>query len=483
MSPYQTRPASQVRATSLGDRQTMAQLFRLDLLAPALLAVQSRLRHGFVVLALALAALAGAALTPAVAGPVIVADIDSGRVLYAKQATDPWYPASVTKLMTAYLTLHALRAGQLRPDAPLTVSARAAAVIPSKMGFKPGVEVTVDNALKMMLVKSANDMAVVLAEGVGGSVENFAGMMNQAAEELGMGQSHFVNPNGLPDPGNRTSARDLAVLARTMLRQFPEYAQYFNIEALQMGKRVYKNTNGLVGRYPGVTGMKTGFICASGFNVVATAQRGGRRLLVVVLGAHSGVERTLIAASLFDRGFADSGWGGPGTLDTLPLPTSASPPDMRDAICGAGRGARGEEEAENAPQSASPLFALFKGGASDWETPVAGRTLPPRAALAAVPVFVGRYPGAPATAVAARRGQAQKGETASAYAADEDASPGAKALQKVKRPVARKNASASKQAEARHKPGKAEAGKKAHDKKAPAKNAAGKNRKTSDNDG
>ena len=458
-------------------------------------AVWARLRRGGALLLVALAALLGAALAPAAAGPALVADLDSGRVLYARQATDPWYPASVTKLMTAYLTLHALRSGQLRPDSPLTVSARAAAVIPSKMGFKPGVEVTVDNALKMMLVKSANDMAVVLAEGVGGSVENFAGMMNQAAEELGMGQSHFVNPNGLPDPGNRTSARDLAVLARTMLRQFPEYAHYFSIEAVQLGKRVFKNTNGLVGRYPGVTGMKTGFICSSGFNVVATAARGNRRLLVVVLGAHSGVERTLIAASLFDRGFADSGWGGPGTLDTLPLPTSAAPPDMRDSICGAGRGARGEEEAENAPQNASPLFALFKGGASDWEAPVAGRTLPPRAALAAIPVYVGRYPGAPATAVAAHRGRAQKGETASAYAADEETSPGAKALQKVKRPAARRNASAQKasgdqkaSAETKQKAGKTEPGaksqgKKAADKKQPAKKPAGKNRNASNNDG
>lgn len=494
MSPYQIRPAGEVHATSPGEGQAMTRIERPTPRSGQTPSVRTRLRRGGALLLLTLAALLGAAHAPATAGPVLVADIDSGRVLYAKQATDPWYPASVTKLMTAYLTLHALRSGQLRPDSPLTVSARAAAVIPSKMGFKPGVEVTVDNALKMMLVKSANDMAVVLAEGVGGSVENFAGMMNQAAEELGMGQSHFVNPNGLPDPGNRTSARDLAVLARTMLRQFPEYAHYFSIEAVQLGKRVFKNTNGLVGRYPGVTGMKTGFICSSGFNVVATATHGNRRLLVVVLGAHSGVERTLIAASLFDRGFADSGWGGPGTLDTLPLPTSATPPDMRDSICGAGRGARGEEEAENAPQSASPLFALFKGGASDWEAPVAGRTLPPRAALAAIPVYVGRYPGAPATAVAAQRGRAQKGETASAYAADEETSPGAKALQKVKRPAARRNVSAHKApAEAKQKAGKAEAGakaqgkkaadKKAADKKTPAKKPAEKNRKTSDNDG
>lgn len=438
-------------------------------------------------LAMLTGGVASVAATQAQAGPVLVADIDSGRVLYAKQATDPWYPASVTKLMTAYIVLHAMRSGQVRPDTPFTVSARAAAVIPSKMGFKPGVEVTVDNALKMLMVKSANDMAVLLAEGVGGSVEGFAGMMNQAAEELGMGQTHFVNPHGLPDVGNRTSARDLAVLARTMLRQFPEYAHYFNTDAFQLGKRVFKNTNGLVGRYPGVTGMKTGFICSSGFNVVATATRGNRRLLVVVLGAQSGVERTLIAASLFDRGFADSGWGGPGTLDTLPMPAHAAPPDMRDQICGAGRGGRGEEEAENAPQSASPLFALFKGGPSDWETPVAGRTLPPRAALNVVPAFIGRTPGAAAaTAVAARQGKAKRGETASAYAADDQnqASEGAKALQKVKRPPRQRKQAAEADKPAA-KAGKASSGKtNSSSKKTPPKAAAGQNnKKKSSNDG
>lgn len=430
-------------------------------------------------------AILGAAISPAAAGPVLVADIDSGRVLYAKQATDPWYPASVTKMMTAYLTLHALRNGALRPDSPLTVSARAAAVVPSKMGFKPGVEVTVDNALKMMMVKSANDMAVVLAEGVGGSVENFSQMMNQAAQELGMWQSHFVNPNGLPDPENRTSARDLAVLARTILRQFPEYSQYFSIEAVQLGRRVYKNTNGLIGRYPGVTGMKTGFICSSGFNVVATAVRGNRRLLVVVLGAQSGAARTLIAASLLDRGFADSGWGGPGNLDTLPLPAANAPPDMRDAICGGG-GARGEEEAETGATSGSPLLALFKGGSSDWETPVAGRTLPPRAALSAIPVFTGRYPGAAAdTAVAAHRGRARKGETASAYAADDAGkiTAGAKALQKVKRPVAsRKKAIIAKPEKAVTKQKPAPKAAKPEKTQAQKKKAPGKARKKTDDD-
>lgn len=389
----------------------------------------------------ALLALLALAAGPALAAPALVMDIDSGRVLYAKEAREPWYPASVTKVMTAYLVMHALRNGQLKPDTPLVVSARAAAAPPSKMGFRPGVEVTVDNALKMMMVKSANDMAIVLAEGVGGTVENFVRMMNDAAHELGMVQTSFANPNGLPDPDNRSTARDLALLARTALLQFPEYAHYFGIEAVQLGKRIYKNTNGLVGRYPYVTGMKTGFICSSGFNVVATATRGNRRLLAVVLGAPSGAARTLMAAALLDRGFADSGWGGPGNLDTLPLPTRLDPPDLREKVCGAGRGARGEEEAENGAGAPSPVFALFGGGNSDWETPVAGSTLPPRAPLHPIPVFVGRTPDAGATAVARRRAP---GGTAAAYAAEDDGPASVKAVKNVRGPsaAARKAATA-----------------------------------------
>src|SRR5215831_19343512 len=149
---------------------------------------------------------------PAAAEALLLVDAESGKVLYADKATQPWYPASLTKLMTAYVTLHALKEGRVTPDKLLTVSANAMAQSPSKMGFKTGIKVTVDNALKMMIVKSANDMAVVLAEGVAGSVPGFATEMNRAAQQLGMTQTHFVNPNGLPDEGQVTSARDLAIL-------------------------------------------------------------------------------------------------------------------------------------------------------------------------------------------------------------------------------------------------------------------------------
>src|SRR6478609_2212988 len=154
---------------------------------------------------------------------LLVVEADTGKVLHAENATYPWYPASVTKLMTAYVTLTAVKEGRISLDTVLSVSPLAASQSPSKMGFRPGTQVTVDNALKMMLVKSANDMAVVLAEGIGGSIDGFSALMNQNAQRLGMTQTSYVNPNGLPADGQITSARDLAILARAIIRDLPEY--------------------------------------------------------------------------------------------------------------------------------------------------------------------------------------------------------------------------------------------------------------------
>ena len=252
-------------------------------------------------------------------------------MLHAEHATYPWYPASTTKLMTMYLTLKAVKDGRLALDTLLTVSPNAVAQAPSKMGFAAGTQVTVDNALKMMMVKSANDMAVVLAEGVSGSIEKFADDMNAASRRLGMTQSSWVNPNGLPADEQITSARDMAILARAILRELPEYEMYWHIPSIRFGRRVMRNTNALIGRYPDADGMKTGFICASGFNVVATATRGGRKLIVVVFGSRSGMVRSEKAAQLFERGFSAGGlsWLMPsfGTVERC----SRSPP--RRPIC------------------------------------------------------------------------------------------------------------------------------------------------------
>jgi D-alanyl-D-alanine carboxypeptidase len=270
----------------------------------------------------------------------LVIEADSGKVLEAENATVPWYPASVTKLMTAYVTLQAVKDGKLTLDTLLTVSPTAASQSPSKMGFRPGTQVTVDNALKMMLVKSANDMAVVLAEGVGGSIDGFSAMMNQTAQKLGMTQTSYVNPNGLPADGQITSARDLAILARSLVKNLPEYEYYVHIPSIRFGRRTTQNFNRLIGRYPGADGFKTGFICASGYNLVASATRDGRRLIAVVLGASSGTARAVRAAQLLDRGFASNGlsWLRPslGTVDQL-QPIDASPPNLRDEMCGGKR--------------------------------------------------------------------------------------------------------------------------------------------------
>jgi D-alanyl-D-alanine carboxypeptidase len=264
------------------------------------------------------------------ATPYLVADADSGQVLVDNEATAPWYPASLTKLMTVYVALDAVRSGKLTLDTPLIMSARAARMPPSKMGFRPGTEVTLDNALKMLMVKSPNDVAVMVAEGVSGSVEAFASDMNGAAQRLGLQESHFVNPNGLHDPAHVSSARDMAMIARALLREFPEHADLFSIGALQLGNQYIPNHNGLLGRYPGADGMKTGFTCPAGFNVVASADHSGRRLIVVVLGAPTAKSRNQEAADLFDRGFAMN--GGVGALESLPS-GSGPAPNMRADVC------------------------------------------------------------------------------------------------------------------------------------------------------
>ena len=290
--------------------------------------------------AILVAALLGGAPIAVHAEALLVVEADTGKVLEAQNATYPWYPASVTKLMTAYVTLKAVQEGRITLDTLFTVSPVAASQSPSKMGLRTGTQVTVDNALKMMLVKSANDMAVVLAEGVGGSIDGFSALMNEAAQQLGMTQTSYVNPNGLPADGQITSARDLAILARAIIHDLPEYEYFVHIPSIRYGHRITQNFNRLIGRYPGADGFKTGFICASGYNLVASATRNGKRLIAVVLGASSGTARAVKAAQLLERGFANNtlSWLRPslGTVDKL-APIDASPPNLRDEMCGGKR--------------------------------------------------------------------------------------------------------------------------------------------------
>jgi len=286
----------------------------------------------------------------------LLIEASTGKVLHAENATYPWYPASVTKLMTAYTTLRSVKEGKVSLNTLLTVSRNAAAQQPTKMGFKVGTTVTIDNALKMLMVKSANDIAVTIAEGVGGSLEGFADLMNANARRLGMTQSNFVNPNGLPAENHVTSARDLAILARALIKEFPEYDSYWHISSIRYGSRVMRNYNSLIYRYPGADGMKTGFICASGYNVVASATRNGRRLIAVVLGSWSGAVRAQKAAQLLERGFNSGGlsWLTPslGTVDAL-APIDAQPPNLREEMCGGHRRKPPSEENEEEPEESA----------------------------------------------------------------------------------------------------------------------------------
>ncbi|MEN5082953.1 D-alanyl-D-alanine carboxypeptidase family protein, partial [Bosea sp. TWI1241] len=371
------------------------------------------------------------ASTPAaLAGTSLVIDAGTGNILSAENPTQAWHPASTTKMMTLYVALKAVREGRIGLDTAIPASALAAKQPRVKVYIKAGQEVTLDNALRIMMVKSANDIAYVIAEGVGGDVESFVASMNAEAQRLGMGDSHFVNPNGWHHPDQQTSARDLAILAMALMREFGQYSDYWNTGAVQLGKQLLQNTNGLVGRYHGINGFKTGFVCASGFNVVATATRGGRTLIAVVMGALSGSERTVKAAQLLDDGFGK--WSGMGG-NVAGLPSGSG--GRAQNICADVR--RGGSPLGDDVDTAGPItFAPSPHGGNAEGTsdrfPVAGQapagvgsslltrspsgrvTLGPRAPLQTVQVSFGRTPAsdrAPLAAnVAARGGSRVAGE-------------------------------------------------------------------------
>jgi D-alanyl-D-alanine carboxypeptidase len=255
--------------------------------------------------AISLFVAASVAATPVLAaGPSLLFDAATGEVVSQDRAGEPWYPASLTKLMTAYVIFAKLKRGEMRLDQTLNVSEVASSQPPSKVGMKAGTTIPVDLALQMLLVYSANDMAYVLAEGAAGTHRNFAKLMNAEAARLGMTGTHYVNPNGLFDPRQVTTARDVGILASALLRDFPERAHYFSQAAVGLGKRRLLNRNALLRKMKTADGMKTGFVCSAGFNLVASATENGRKLIAIVLGASSGRERTDLAEMMLTSGFA-----------------------------------------------------------------------------------------------------------------------------------------------------------------------------------
>jgi D-alanyl-D-alanine carboxypeptidase len=233
----------------------------------------------------------------------IVMDAHSGEVLYSERADSPRYPASVTKVMTFYLAFEALASGRLHLNDLIVVSPLAAAQPATKLGLRAGETITVENALHAMAVHSANDMAVAVAERIGGTESRFAAMMTLKAQQLGMVNTRYVNANGLPDSRQITSAHDIALLTKAILRDFPQYYSFFGQQEFTYRGRTMYNTNHLLGKMPGVDGLKTGFTNAAGFNLDASAMRNGHRLIAVVMGSSSSAVRNANVEGLLLTGF------------------------------------------------------------------------------------------------------------------------------------------------------------------------------------
>lgn len=297
------------------------------------------------------AAAAGAVLLgwlggAAIAGPAMVIESPSGLVLYSEDEDKLWHPASLTKLMTAYLTFEAIRDGKLSLEDTLQCSAHALVQPPTKIGLPEGGQLKVDMGLRALIVKSANDVAVMLAEKIAGSEAAFVEKMNDTAKRLGMSKTRFYNANGLHHEQQVTTARDMALLAKGLLKEFPEHAHFYALESFKLGRRNIRTHNGLLRTFAGSDGMKTGFICASGYNVVASATRDGRQIVAVVLGEPSGAARSARAAALIEYGFEHYWWktlfsasiGSAGAGEGAAL--TQAPPDLRPLVCGRRRAVR-----------------------------------------------------------------------------------------------------------------------------------------------
>ena len=244
-----------------------------------------------------------AGMQAASAGPVLLFEPATGQVLYAEDADQTWYPASLTKLMTVYLAFEAVKSGKLAWDAPVPLSDKARGQPATRIGLKAGIPLNVEQAVRGLILRSANDFAMALAELIGGSEEGFADLQNAAAKRLGMTRTQFRNPHGLPDAEQMTTARDLALLTSAILKEFPDRAEVFSTQDVRIHKGTFHSQNDLLRTFEGGDGMKTGFTCGAGYNVVASATRNGRKLVAVVLGALTRTTRSQRASELLQAGF------------------------------------------------------------------------------------------------------------------------------------------------------------------------------------
>jgi D-alanyl-D-alanine carboxypeptidase len=265
----------------------------------------------------------------------IIIDAENGNILHEIEATQSWYPASLTKLMTLYMTFDALKSGHIHLYDPLTASTHASQQPNSKLGLRRGEHLTVEDAILAIITRSANDASVVLAEHLGGTEENFAAYMTEKAHALGMYNSHFMNATGLPNNFQVTTSRDMAVLAWKAQRNFPEYYHYFSAHSFNYKGTELRGINKFTANYPGAEGMKTGFTCGSGFNLIGAAHQNGKHLIGVVMGGMTSQERYQLMIQKMDASFANlSSIDAPRNINTISTNTAGSPPYQLD--CGNG---------------------------------------------------------------------------------------------------------------------------------------------------
>lgn len=289
----------------------------------------------------------------------LLMDAKTGEVLYAHAADEQRHPASITKVMTLFLAFDALRSGKLKLTDRVKISAHAASQRPSKLGLAPGQTISVDDAIRIIAVKSANDIAVALAESIAGSEPAFVAAMTRKAHGLGMRNTFYANASGLPDPANITTARDIALLSAALMRAHPQHYSYFALRDLSYGKQKYSNHNRLLGKVLGVDGIKTGYTLDAGYTLAASAVRDGRRLIAVVLGEPSIAIRNRDATALLETGFTVIKGRALGQRTTVAesLPQTSHPafrggPTIEQGSDGEARPTRGQ--ASNTPAAAKP---------------------------------------------------------------------------------------------------------------------------------
>lgn len=273
----------------------------------------------------------------------ILIDTENGNVLHEVEAAQSWFPASLTKMMTLYLTFDALNNGEIHLNDKMYVSHHAARQPQSHLGLRNGQSITVEEAILAVITRSANDATVVLAEHLAVTEDNFAIRMTAKAHSMGMYNTYFMNATGLPNDWQVTTAHDMALLALKLYRNFPEYYHYFSEHSFTFKGRELNGINKFTATYDGAEGMKTGFTCNSGYNLVSSASKNGRRFIGVILGGRSSNERYNLMINQMDHGFGGE-YNVVTNLETMPTNSAGLPPHQLDCASGGANHEEHEEE-------------------------------------------------------------------------------------------------------------------------------------------